>query len=443
MNRLNNLLFISVAFTALLCSCSKEPTPVQTNGIQQERHRAVCRIAMEPGYEITTKSGTGTIENDDFIDRIDMFEFDSDGNNIQHRVWADPSGLDLTTIHSESYGAAGEQHNWVFLANLTEDTAEYLAGLDADEIGRAPEGIIPLEAGNFRMHKPIMAGTARSYFEKDETINVTLYRYLTRIDIENITANFTDEDIMSKDVKLNRIAIINYPNALRILTESAREVWGRPQSVWGKGYTKTSDPAFGNLLKMDTNCNDLNLTDFSGSFNQTEYGGNGTLAEEYKHLLNYNKGAEKWMLNISATGDQLSSSVHTFHSGEGILCSSEDEGLSHTIELNRTLYTVPLVRNSYTPLWCDKDKQDDVQKLVLEITIEGIPNYYIISLRELNAGRIYTVKNITINGYGSEYPNFYEKRYDAEISGFEIEGWTMTEIDNIDVGYTSDGTSIY
>ena len=91
----------------------------------------------------------------------------------------------------------------------------------------------------------------------------------------------------------------------------------------------------------------------------------------------------------------------------------------------------------------DKDKQDDVQKLVLEITIEGIPNYYIISLRELNAGRIYTVKNITINGYGSEYPNFYEKKYDAEISGFEIEGWTITEIDNIDVGYTSDGISIY
>ena len=48
-------------------------------------------------------------------------------------------------------------------------------GLNADEIGNMPTGIIPLSAGNFRLHKPIMGGTAESDFRKDETISVVLY----------------------------------------------------------------------------------------------------------------------------------------------------------------------------------------------------------------------------------------------------------------------------
>ena len=46
------------------------------------------RIGFEPGYEITTKT-TGETGIDNFIGRIDMYEFDSDGNNIRHETWAD------------------------------------------------------------------------------------------------------------------------------------------------------------------------------------------------------------------------------------------------------------------------------------------------------------------------------------------------------------------
>ena len=114
--------------------------------------RTEFRIGFEPGYEITTKTPVNT-DADNFIDRIDMYEFDSNGNNIRHETWADPDGLDLTTVNPESYDAYGNRHNWVFFANLSDDTADYLSKLNADEIGRTPEGVIPLDAGNFIMHK--------------------------------------------------------------------------------------------------------------------------------------------------------------------------------------------------------------------------------------------------------------------------------------------------
>ena len=405
--------------------------------------RTEFRVGFEPGYEITTKAPVET-DIDNFIGRIDMYEFDSDGNNIRHETWSDPDGLDLSTVNPESYDAYGNRHNWVFFANLSEDTADYLSKLNADEIGRAPEGIIPLDAGNFIMHKPVMAGTARSYFHENEVIDVVLYRYLTRIDIMNITAGFDDPDIMDKTVKLERIAIINYPNALRVLTESASEVWGNSQSIWDNGYLKFSDPAFGNLLRLETACNDISIDDYSGSFNQSQFGGTGTLAQDHSYLLNYNKGSEKGILTISASGDQKASSVQTFGTSEGILCSPAIPSDDHSLEINRTLYTVPLYRNSYSDLWCNKRSQDDTQKLVLEVSINGEMYYYIISLRELEAGRIYKVKNITLKGYGSEYPNFYEKKYEAQTKGFEIEGWPAAiEIDNIEVGIAADDTPLY
>lgn len=427
-------------------SCNKDMLSgeyLKNTDVSDSIFKTEFRIGFEPGYEITTKA-TGETDIDNFIGRIDMYEFDSDGNNIRHEIWADPDGLDLSTVTPESYDAYGNRHNWVFFANLSEDTAEYLSKLNADEIGRAPEGVIPLDAENFIMHKPVMAGTARSYFHENEVIDVVLYRYLTKIDILNITAGFNDPDIMDKTVKLERIAIINYPNALRVLTESASDVWGNSQSIWDNGYLKFSDPAFGNLLRLETSCNDISINDYSGSFNQAQFGGTGALAQDHSYLLNYNKGSEKGMLEISATGDQKASSVHTFETSEGILCSPAIPSSGHSLEINRTLYTVPLYRNSYSNLWCDKRSQDDTQKLVLEVSIDEKMYYYIISLRELEAGRIYNVRNITLKGYGSEYPNFYEKKYEVVSKGFEIEGWPMPiEIDNIEVGITADDEPLY
>ena len=57
---------------------------------------------------------------------------------------------------------------------------------------------------------------------------------------------------------------------------------------------------------------------------------------------------------------------------------------------------------------------------------------------------IYKVHNITLKGLGSEYSNFYLKKYSASLSAIEINGWNELEVDNIDMGYKDyGGTEIY
>ena len=65
-------------------------------------------------------------------------------------------------------------------------------------------------------------------------------------------------------------------------------------------------------------------------------------------------------------------------------------------------------------------------------------------MRELEAGIIYKLNNITLKGLGSEYSNFYERKYEGDLTPFSVEGWSDCEIDNIDMGYKDyGGTEIY
>ena len=377
-----------------------------------------------------------------------MYEFDKAGDMLRHEVWKDPGGLDLTTVNPKSYDSNGNKHTWVFVANLDEDSAEYLAGLNADEIGEMPTGIIPLEAGNFRLHKPVMCGCNYSNFTKNETKTVTLYRYLTRIEISSITADFDDESLFDKDVKINRIAIVNYPNALRLLDKSATKVNGNYQDVLGTGYTKFIDPALGNLLKMNNDCNNWEMNssyfdDDEGILDLTEFGGKGKLSYQYDYIINNNRLAPKGELIIDAAGDQLTASLHEFSENEGVLSSSSIAGLNHSLEVNKVFYTVPVARNSHSNLFGDIKYQDDTQKLVIEVTIDDIPYFYIISLYELNAGMIYKVGNINLRSIGSEYSNKYEQKYEVKGAVTEIADWSETELAKMNVGYTVDGYDIY
>ena len=91
----------------------------------------------------------------------------------------------------------------------------------------------------------------------------------------------------------------------------------------------------------------------------------------------------------------------------------------------------------------DIKNQDDTQKLVIEVDIDGIPYFYIISLYELNAGMIYKVGNINLRSIGSEYSNKYEQKYEVKGAVTEIADWSETELAKMNVGYTVDGYDIY
>lgn len=446
MKRYNYLLAI-VAIALAVSACVKDIDV--SSGNSEELFEVGFNLRVEPvAYTMTKAENINADEPDDFIDRIDMYEFDKAGDMLRHEVWKDPGGLDLTTVNPKIYDSNGNKHTWVFVANLDEDSAEYLAGLNADEIGEMPTGIIPLEAGNFRLHKPVMCGCNYSNFTKNETKTVTLYRYLTRIEISSITADFDDESLFDKDVKINRIAIVNYPNALRLLDKSATKVNGNYQDVLGTGYTKFIDPALGNLLKMNNDCNNWEMNssyfdDDEGILDLTEFGGKGKLSYQYDYIINNNRLAPKGELIIDAAGDQLTASLHEFSENEGVLSSSSIAGLNHSLEVNKVFYTVPVARNSHSNLFGDIKYQDDTQKLVIEVTIDDIPYFYIISLYELNAGMIYKIGNINLKSIGSEYSNKYEQKYEVKGAVTEIADWSETELAEMNVGYTVDGYDIY
>ena len=439
---------LAIAAIALAVSaCVKDID--MPSGNSEELFEVGFDLRIEPvTYTMTKAENINADETDEFIDRIDMYEFDKAGDMLRHEVWKDPDGLDLTTVNPKSYDSNGNKHTWVFVANLDEDSAEYLAGLNADEIGEMPTGIIPLEAGNFRLHKPVMCGCNYSNFTKNETKTATLYRYLTRIEISSITADFDDESLFDKDIKINRIAIVNYPNALRLLDKSATKVNGNYQDVLGTGYTKFIDPALGNLLKMNNDCNNWEMNssyfdDDEGILDLTEFGGKGKLSYQYDYIINNNRLAPKGELIIDAAGDQLTASLHEFSENEGVLCSSSIAGLNHSLEVNKVFYTVPVARNSHSNLFGDIKYQDDTQKLVIEVTIDDIPYFYIISLYELNAGMIYKIGNINLKSIGSEYSNKYEQKYEVKGAVTEIADWSETELAEMNVGYIVDGYDIY
>lgn len=443
MKSVRNICFAIALIMAV--ACGKEPLGSVTDDGTVKCVSFGFRV-MPLEYTMTKAVNTDPDEMDDFIDRIDMYEFNKAGDMIRHKSWNDPAGLDLNVVKPVSYDMSGNKHNWVFIANLDPDTAEYLAGLDADGFSNVYSGVIPMEAGNFRLHKPIMTGTANADFKKDESVTITLYRYITRIEIEKITAEFDDVSLYEKDVKVKRIVITNYPNILRILDRHVSDVGGHYQDMLGTGYIKFVDPAFGNLLQMNNDCNDIDIP-YKGTFDDTfslvEYGGQGKLAEDFPYLLNYNRLLGEGELVVDAEDDQLTASSHIFGDDEGILCNASNNAPGQSCKVGKVFYTLNMVRNSYNYLIGNYNEQDDCQKLVIEVEFDGVPYFYIMSLRELNAGMTYKVQNITLKNLGSRYSNKYIKKYatDAAIEG--VAEWSEHQMDNIQVGYTVDGYDIY
>lgn len=434
-----------MAALVMMASCGKELT---SSEIGNEIINSVTFgfKVMPLEYTMTKAENINSDEEDDFIDRIDMYEFNKTGNMVRHESWFDQDGLDMDVVKPVSYEVSGNKHNWVFIANLDSDTAEYLAGLDADGFSDVYSGVIPMEAGNFRLHKPIMTGTADADFKKNESVTVMLYRYLTRIEIEKITADFDDASLYDKEVKVKRIVITHYPNILKLLYKHVSEVWGTYQDMLGIGYTKFSDPAFGNLLKLSNECNEINIpykSDFDDTFSLAEYGGKGKLANDYPYLLNYNRLLGEGELVVDAEGDQLAASCHVFGDNEGLLCSSLNKSAGQSCEVDKVFYTMNMARNSYHYLVGNYNEQDDCQKLVIEVEFDGVPYFYIISLRELNAGMTYKVKNITLKNLGSRYSNKYIRKYATNAAIESVAEWSELQLENLQVGYTVYGYDIY
>lgn len=435
---------ISILAMALaVAACNKDNLDIVGKG----ENKVSFTFKIEPAAVVETKAEAIGVGDDDKIERLDLFEYyKSTGELLTHKTWTDPNGIDISSIEHVSYDSKGNAHSYLVLCNFDEASMNYFATLNGEQIGNRLSGILPLETGLFRSHKSLMGGCNSAGFSKDETIEITLRRYITRIEVEKITADFDDPNLMNCDVKLKTVALTGVTNVLRPLHESMKKVSSDShQAIYGVGVGWTSNPGFGGLTKGHIDFNDLcdnSWVDFTTTFNLGTYGATGALANDYHYVLNDNRLLDPGVLNIDVTGDMLEATCQYIPSGEGVLASSAG-AVSHTYNLNKQFYTYNLDRNSYAYLYGDWSSQDNTQKLVLEVEINGETNFYIIRMMGLCPNTIYKVHNITLRGLGSIYSNKYVQRYTVKSTAPMIDEWGNVEINNIDIGYKESGTEVY
>ena len=181
------------------------------------------------------------------------------------------------------------------------------------------------------------------------------------------------------------------------------------------------------------------------NFNLAQYGATGALAADFPYIYNNNWKLEKGVLNVDAPGYMRDATSHFFSGEEGRVCSSTNDSQTHVLNVNREFYIMPIARNSWSSEVCTVfNSQDDTMKMVIVVEINGKTYYYPYRVLYVQPNSRYLVHNITLKGLGSEYSNFYVKKYGAELNALSIEGWQDLEVDNIDLGYKDyAGTEIY
>ena len=428
------------AALALLTSCSKG-LDVPDAGGEGEMHKVSFTFSAEPSTEVETKGeaiGTG---NDDFIERIDLFEYDkSTGELLNYKKWYETTGIDIDTLSYSTYGPLGTYRVFAVLVNFDDASIDYYKTLDAVQIGNKQSGIVPTSLGLIKLHRPVMGGVQYIRFEKDETINITLYRYITKFEIEKVTADFDDPQLFNSDVKLKSICFTGVPNFIRPFAKSLKDVSADShQNVYGLGVAWSSGTYFGGINSGSTTFNDVeenHWIDFvNGDFSPGDFGATGVLAQRFRYIMNDNIRKSAGELNIDLTGDFREMVYHQFGEGEGILASSLDPTMSHEYNANIQLYTINYKRGSHSDLYAEEwEYQDNGQKLVIEVEIDGEANFYIVRANGLIPNNVYKIHNIVIKGRGSEYSNTYVNKVGTKSSVATSPISGLQEIECIELG---------
>ena len=458
---MKRILYILAAAASLLTACNKEWNPDVPGKDGMCEVSLSFQKASQSTFQ-TKADAVGPITEDDIVDRLDVYVYkDTDTLLFDHKAFTNASGLDLSTIGTKYYDVHGTYFYFFVLANLDPATADYFAQLSKNQVQTYYGGLIPLQEGNFRAHRPIMGGVGAvqlgrfSYYSSqpgDKTISIKLYRYVARFEIEKITADFDDAPLMNSDVIVKGIVWTNVANALRPLqyfpSPNTVESGG---PVFGSRSTYFPENEFGNLeyesgyRYYQANENHHGWVSLQENYNLAQYGATGALAVDFPYIYNNNWKLERGVLNVDAPGYMRDATSHFFSGEEGRVCSSTNASQTHVLNVNREFYIMPIARNSWSSEVCTEfNSQDDTMKMVIVVEINGKTYYYPYRVLYVQPNSRYLVHNITLKGLGSEYSNFYVKKYGAELNALSIEGWQDLEVDNIDLGYKDyAGTEIY
>ena len=433
-----NLIYFALA-CGMLAGCNKESPEMANQDGHDGMVKMELRCQVDPLLKVDTKAGT----TDDKVFRLDILEFDNHYVFQSHHTYTSATGLDLNSFIFEQWLPAGNTRYYALLANLHEDSVNFLKSKSPSQWNWGSNSL-PLSAGNWSAGHIPMGGWTYCYFNGSSP-TATLRRYMYRIDIGTITADF-GETLMAKNVRVKSISIINANQLFMVANRNYSESYSFNTEPLGYTCNMSSLNPFGGVTNGYSSVNSITSTiEEDTVWDYEELGGEGVLAAEFTPLYNYNKRKAKHVLNITAPASIRDMCYYSVPSGSGTLAPTG----THVYSLNRSLYGVPRYCSDGSSYYSatgfeDYSYQRDYMKLVIEVEVNSVSYFYPIILRFMQPNALYTISNITLKGPGSEYSNFFERQFYGNISAPTVLDWTDCTISNINVGYTDDtGTAIY
>lgn len=409
------------------------------------------------GYDQTDAKSLVTDNVDNEVDRIDVYAYDANNTLLFHKVIEhEGSAMNLGSISFRDYAAHGEKRYYLFLANLDEDSADYIATLSGTEVNGYPKGYIPWSAGNCRPNRPIMAGTARTTFSSYGTkaATVSMWRYAAKFEIGSIDAQFWGDPDKFRNIYLSHIVFSNSWDIVRICQRNAAKFEGNPGDIFGPiGW---SSGALGKLSSLYYNANEflgqnewgkygLTFAELDGTYVPGDWGAGGKLNDAFDYLYNNNYMQPKNTICLDAPASLVTVSQQSWDNNaylpqnSGKLCD-EYEGSLGPFAVNKVFYTLPTCLYAYfsQPVYDVSSGQDRYHKLVIAVKINGKNYYYPFYLHHLQPNMCYKINTITLKGEPSEYANVWPRGgvvSRAAVNEISENQWrvhgNVAEIDNL------------
>lgn len=392
------LLLFSVVAGFLGVSCEKPVDIIETEA-DSEPHTYTVTIGFNSPVKLETKSGL----NDDKVERLDIYYYDSKRDLLGHEILIGGDALNQQVVIPMA-----EKKRCYFLAfaNLHEDIATYITHVSM-KYGTYPHIYFPFEFQK-GLDYPVMGATAQVYMDSDKEVILDLYRYSYKIELGRITADFTIGSMKNKPVTVKRIVLINCGNKYDLLRKFDAEM---PESIYGSVNTFDYE-IFGGGNKGYYLIGGYigNYSSFRMEFENLREDWDIEYNSSY-NTNNENKTAGTIIIDAKGIAEQAS--VINL-SDNTIIGTSDDNLLNTTIDVNKTL--TGLVAN-YTsapkPLNVGIYDQDNTLKLVIEVEVDGTTMFYPIQILQPQPNTLYRIENITLKGAPSPYCNVYPVSYDA------------------------------
>ena len=413
-------------------SCSKEmPGGTRSDALKgDEEHTVTVQIsAPQP------KTKAYTPENlplTDGVSRLDLFLFyNTETGSDRHIVLTpDVSGTTTFTLKEK----ANERVGIIVMANLDDDTAALMDGKTLAQLSATYDLVCPIiwSAGNFDFDKIVMLGAAYVTFNADSTTEIELVRTAYRIDLGSIIFDPDNPDLVGQEVLVKNIVMTNLGNYIvPSKSSSLSYFYSGNASVLGSAYSLSN--AFGGVTRGYSYYTNTSRTwSATGTFSP---GGTGVLAGTFPFYLNNNYKLAKGVLTIDTTGDMRVATSHTYDTanGEGRIAAAGAGAGPHSFTVNRSFYGFLGFGGTDSNATCDYDRQVLSPKFVLELSIGGKTYFYPIRVNYPQPNTVYQISSITIKDVGSEYSNFFEKKYAATYN-ISVADWNELEVSNIIVG---------